>query len=139
MAHLNAIQDPLLKPCLLEQVKANPDVVAALQQKGFASAETAQTGRTARVNGKSIRKGDVALFPDGGDTTFVGEIYWFAKVGSEVVVGCSTWPLKKEYGRCRKVKVEENNSIVCLSQVYQAMIFTPTTVGKIATVIMPVL
>ena len=138
VAHLHAIQEPLLKPCLLEQVKANPDVVAALQQKGFASAETAQTGRTARVNGRSIRKGDVALFSDGGDT-FVGEVYWFAKVGSEVVVGCSTWPLKKEYARYRKVKVQDNFSIVCLSQVQQAMIFTPTNVGKIATVIMPVL
>ena len=72
LAHLNALQDPLLKPCLLEKVKANPKVVAALKEEGFASAETTLTGRTARVQGRSIRIGDVALFSDGGDT-LVGE------------------------------------------------------------------
>ena len=102
VAHLNAIQDPLLKPCLLEKVKANPDVVAALQKKGFASAETALTGRTARVNGRSIRKGDVALFSDGGNNTLVGEIYWFASVGSELVVGWSSWPVKKKRRQIQK-------------------------------------
>ena len=94
VAHLHALQDPLLKPCLLDKVKENPDVVAALKEKGFASAETTLTGRTARAQGRCIRIGDVASFSDGGVNTLVGEIYWFALVGNEFVVGLSTWPLK---------------------------------------------
>ena len=139
LAHLNALQDPLLKPCLLEKVKANPKVVAALKEKGFASAETALTARTARVQGRSIRVGDVALFSDGGVDTLVGEIYWFASVGSEFVVGLSTWPVMKICGRYRKVRVVENFSIIPSARLLQAMIFTPTEVGKVATVILPTL
>ena len=41
LAHFNALQDPLLKPCLLETVKASPEIVAALERHGFASAATA--------------------------------------------------------------------------------------------------
>jgi hypothetical protein len=112
LAHINALQDPLLKPCLLDKVKAKPKVVAALKEKGFASAEQALTGRTARVQGRSIQIGDVALFSDGGVNTLVGEIYWFASVGSELVVGLSAWPLKKNCGRYRTVVVEEDFSII---------------------------
>ena len=93
LAHINAIQEPLLKPCLLDKVQANPDVVAALKEKGFTSAEQALTGRTARVQGKSIQTTDVALFSDGVNT-FVGEIRWFALVESDFVVGVSTWPVR---------------------------------------------
>ena len=75
MAHLNSLQDPLLKPCLLETVKASPDIVAALKEHGFASAETALTGRTARVQSRSIQNGDVALYLDGDGNTLVGEVY----------------------------------------------------------------
>ena len=120
-------------------MNANPAVVAALKANGFASAETALTGRTARVQGRSIRIGDVALFSDGGVNTLVGEIYWFASIGSELVVGLSAWRLKKNCGRYRKVLVEENCSITPAARLLQTMIFTPTEVGKIATVIMPAL
>ena len=139
LAHINALQDPLLKPCLLEKVQAKPTVVAALKEKGFASAEQALTGRTARVQGRSIRIGDVALFSDGGVNTLVGEIYWFASVGSELVVGFSTWPVRKNCGRYRKVLVVEDFSIIPSARLLQAMIFTPTDMGKVATVIMPTL
>ena len=138
LAHIKALQDPLLKPCLLEQVKAEPNVVAALKDNGFTSADTALTGRTARVQGKSIQKGDVALFSDGGVTS-VGEIYWFASVGSELFVGISTWPVKRDFGSYRKVRVEENFSIIPGACLLQAMIFTPTDVGKLATVLLPAL
>ena len=39
MAHRSSLKEPLLKPCLLETVKASPKVVAALHAHGFASAE----------------------------------------------------------------------------------------------------
>ena len=45
LAHLNSLQDPLLKPCLLETRKTNPDVVAALKENGFASAESTRSDR----------------------------------------------------------------------------------------------
>ena len=114
MAHLNSLQDPLLKPCLLETGKASPDVVAALKENGFASAETALTGRTARVQSRSIRIGDVAVYWDGDncENTLVGEIYWFASIGGELLVGLSAWQIKNNLGRYRKVVVEENLSII---------------------------
>lgn len=139
LAHLVAIKNPLLKPCLLDKVKANPAVVAALKANGFASAETALTGRTARVQGRSIQIGDVALFSDGCVNTKVGEIYWYAEIGGEIVVGLSEWRLKSTCSIYRKVRVEENFSIIPSARLLQAMIFTPTAVGKIATVIMPAL
>jgi hypothetical protein len=122
-------------------VKASPDVVAALKEHGFASAESALTGRTARVQSRSIRIGDVALYWDGDscENTLVGEIYWFASIGDVLLVCLSAWQVKNDLGRYRKVKVEENLSIIPAARLLQAMIFTPTEMGKIATVIMPAL
>ena len=132
---------PLLKLCLLETRKASPDVVAALKENGFASAETTLTGRTARVQSKSFRIGDVAVYWDGDncENTLVGEIYWFASIGGELLVGLSAWQIKNKLGRYRKTVVEENLPIIPSARLLQAMIFTPTEVGKIATVIMPAL
>ena len=139
MAHLTSLQNPLLKPCLRETVKASPDIVAALHKHGFASAETALTGKTARVQSRSIHDGDVALYLDGDGNTLVGEVHWFASIGGEVFVGLSTWQLKRDLGICRKVVMEDNFSIVPLARLMQAMIFAATEIGKIATVIMPAL
>ena len=115
--HFNALQDPLLKPCLPETVKARPEIVAALERHGFASAATALTGKTARVRSRSIHDGDVALYLDGDGNTLVGEVYWFASIGGEVLVGLSAWRVKKYLGRCRKVLMEDNfplfHSLVC--------------------------
>ena len=46
-AHMQALKEPLLKPCLSDAVQAFSKVVAALKESGFASAESALTGRTA--------------------------------------------------------------------------------------------
>ena len=54
LAHMHSLKEPLLKPCLPDAVQACPKVVAALQESAFASAESALTGRTARVHGRSI-------------------------------------------------------------------------------------
>ena len=141
VAHLNSLQEPLLKPCLLETVKASPKVVAALKENGFASAESAITGATGRVQGRSIQIGDVVLYWDGDscENTLVGEIYFFAKIGDELLVGLSAWQVQKDFGRYRKVVVEEIVSIIPFARLLRAVIFTPTEVGKIATVIMPAL
>ena len=139
LAHFNSLQDHLLKPCLLETVKASPQIVAALERHGFASAATALTGKTARVKSRSIHDGDVALYLDGDENTLVGEIYWFASIGGELLVGLSAWRVKQDLGRYRKVVVGENVSIIPFARLLQAMIFTPTEVGKIATAIMPAL
>ena len=49
--------------------------MVALKENGFASVETALTGRTARVQSRSIQNGDVALYLDSDENTLVGEIY----------------------------------------------------------------
>ena len=130
---------PIVEAMLARQSARKPKGCGALKEKGFASAEQALTGRTARVQGKSIRKGDVDLFSDGGVNTCVGEIYWFASVGSELVVGLSAWPVKKNCGRYRKVRVAENFPIIPAACLLQAMNFTPTDVGKLATILLPAL
>ena len=136
---LKLVTRPFLEAMLARNREASLDVVAALEEHGFASAESVLTGRTARVQSRSIRIGDVALFSDGGVNTLVGEIYWFASVGSELVVGLSAWPVVKICGRYRKVRVVEDFSIIPSARLLQAMIFTPTDMGKVATMIMPTL
>jgi hypothetical protein len=141
MAHLHSLQDPLLKPCLLETSKASPDIVAALEEHGFAPAASALSGRTARVQSRSIQVGDVALYWDSDvcDNDLVGEICWFASIAGMLLVGVSTWQLKRDLGKYRKVKVGENFSIIPAARLLHAMIYTPTVMGTIATVIMPAL
>ena len=62
IAHIESLKEPLLKPSLLEPVQARPEVVAALRQAGYSSAESALTGRIARVHCKSVVVGDVVLY-----------------------------------------------------------------------------
>ena len=73
---------------MLETVKASPKVVAALKEVGFASAESALTGRTARMQGRSIQIGDVVLYwdSDSCENTLVGETYFFEDIGGELLV-----------------------------------------------------
>ena len=68
-AHMYSLKEPLLKPCLPGAVKASPSMVAALRACGFATAESALTGQTARVEGRSIRVGDVVLYIKATATT----------------------------------------------------------------------
>ena len=112
LAHLNSLQDPVLKLCLLEEVDACPKVVAILRENGFPSAESTRTGRTARVHGRSIQQGDICLYYDDDrceNTDIVGEIFFlFARVGGELVAGLSEWPLKEDLGRYRKVIMDDH-------------------------------
>ena len=93
------------------------------------------------MQGRSIQIGDVALYWEGDtcENTLVGEVYWFASIGDVLLVCLSAWQVKNDLGRYRKVVVEENLSIIPAARLLQAMIFTPTEMGKIATVIMPAL
>ena len=65
--------------------------------------------------------------------------YLLASIGGELPVGVSTWQIKTNLGRYRRVLVEEIFSIIPAERLLQAMIFTPTELGSIATVIMPAL
>ena len=102
-------------------------------------AESALTGRTARVQGRSIQNADVVLYFNDYGRTAVGEVHFFASIGSDLLVGVSPWRIIKNLGRYRKVVVRNNLSIIPFSRLLQAMIYTPTEVGSIATVIMPAL
>ena len=106
IAHINSLKDPLLKPCLQETQNANPKVVAALRSHGFPSAESALTGRSARVQGRTIAVGDVVLYRGDGHNDFrVGEVHFHASLGGEIFACLSHWPLKRETSQWKKVIV----------------------------------
>ena len=125
-------------PCLPDAVQACPKVVAALREYGFASAESALTGRVARVHGRSIHVGDVVLYAlQGGSDTQVGEVYFHAMLQGELLVCLSHWPMKRETTHWRKVLVAEEFTIVPSAWMLQSVIFTPADVGRQSTVLMP--
>ena len=66
VAHVTALQEPLLKPCLQEPRPADAKLVAALHEDGVASAASALSARSMRVNSRSIIIGDVVLYHGGG-------------------------------------------------------------------------
>ena len=137
-AQIISLKEPLLKPCLLETVQACPKVVAALRAQGFASAESALTGRTARVQCRSTAVGDVVLYLGGGQSDIrVGDVYFLASLGGEILACLSNWPVKQETSQWKKVAVRRVFTIVPSAWLLQSAIFTPAEVGKIATVLMP--
>ena len=139
LAQINSLKQPLLKPCLLETVQACPKVVDALRARGFASAESAITGRTARVQCRSITVGDVVLYlGDGislGDTR-VGEVYFFASLGGEILACLSHWHVKQATSQWKKVVVSEEFTIVPAAWLLQSLLLTPAKVGNTSTVLM---
>ena len=143
MDHVHSLKEPLLKPCLPDAVQACPKIVAALRQSGFASAESALTGRTARAHGRSIQVGDVVLYTPGGgpnggcNDTRVGEVYFHAMLQGELLVCLSHWPTRREATHWRKVVVAEEFTIVPSAWMLQSVIFTPADVGQQSTVLMP--
>ena len=131
-----------MRVCSSDAVQACPKVVAALRESGFASAESALTGRTARVHGRSIQVGDVVLYTGGGpnggcNDTRVGEVYFHAELRGELLVCLSHWPMRRESTHWRKVVVAEECTIVPAERMVQSVIFTPTDVGHQCTVLVP--
>ena len=96
-----------------DAVQACPKVVAALRSHGFPSAESALTGRSARVQGRTIAVGDVVLYRGDGHNDFrVGEVHFHASLGGEIFACLSHWPLKRETSQWKKVIVENGLTIV---------------------------
>ena len=142
MAHLTSLKEPLLKPSLLETSDAGPKVVAALRSQGFPSAESARTGRIARVQGRSISIGDVVLYRGGGHNDLrIGEVYFHASLGGELFACLSHWPLssalERETSHWKKVVVHNDFTIVPSACLLQSLIYAPAKEGKLATVLMP--
>ena len=138
-AHMYSLREPLLKPCLPEAVQACPKVVAALRACGFATAESALTGQTARVQGRSITVGDVVLYKGDGHDTRVGEVFFHAMLRGELLVCLSHWPTRREATHWRKAVVSEEFTILPSACMLQSVIFTPTEVGHQSTVLVPAL
>ena len=138
MAHLHSLKDPLLKPCLLETTAASPKVVGALRSHGFPSAESALTGRKLRVQGKTTAAGDVVLYKSHNKFQ-VGELDFIASLGGEMFACLSHWPVQDKTAHWKKVVVTNEFTIVPAACILQSLIFTPTNVGKIATVLIPAL
>ena len=138
-AHMYSLKEPLLKPCLPGAVQANPSVVAALRACGFAAAESALTGQTARVQGRSVTVGDVVLYKGDGHDTRVGEVFFHAMLRGELLVCLSHWPTRRETTHWRKAVVSEEFTILQSGRMLQSVIFTPSKVGQLSTVLMPAL
>ena len=138
-SHITSLKEPLLKPCLPEAVQACPKVVAALRARGFATAESALTGQTARVNGRCITVGDVVLYKGDGHDTRVGEVFFHAVLRGELLVCLSHWPTKREAIHWKKAVVSEDCDILPSGRMLQSVIFTPTEVGHQSTVLVPAL
>ena len=138
MVHMNSLKEPFLKPCLPHAVPACSKVVAALRSQGFPSAESARTGRFARVLGRSIAIGAVVLYRgDDHDDLRVGQVYFHAICGGEMLACLSHWPLKRAASQWRKVVVENECAVVPSTLLLQSCIYTPAPLGKVATVLMP--
>ena len=138
LAHINSLKDPLLKPCLLETADAIPKVVDALRSQGYPSAESARTGRDLRVQGRSIRIGDVVMHKgDGRDDFRVGEVDFHANLGGTILTCISHWPVHNETSQWKKLVVKNDFAIVPSAWLLQSLIFAPAKVGAIATALMP--
>ena len=134
-----AIVEAVLAGC---RIQACPKVVAALRESGFASAESALTGRTAIMHDRSIQFGDVVLYtggdPNGGCTdTRVGEVFFHAVLRGELLVCLSHWTMRRESTHWRKVVVAEEFTIVPAERMVQSVIFTQMDVGHQSTVFVP--
>ena len=134
---MHSLKEPLLKPCLPEAVQACAKVGAALRACGFATAESALTGQTARVKGRSITVGDVVLYKGGGHDTRVGEVLFHAMLRGELLGCLQHWPTKREATHWRKAVVSEEYTILPSTCMLKSLIFTPTEVGQQSTVLMP--
>ena len=133
---MHSLGEPLLKPCLPNPVRACPKVVDALRTAGIAAAESALTGRIARVQGRSVAVGDIVLYKAGHDTR-VGEVCFHAMVRGHVIVCLSHWPTVQEKQHFRKAVVKENYALFPSECMLHSCIYTPATVGHQSTVLLP--
>ena len=138
MTQITSMKEPLLKRCLLETVPACPNVVVALRAQGFASAESALTGRTSRVHCKSIVVGDVVLYSGNDDNDVrVGEVFFHANLDGKFLVGLSNWPVKRATSQRIKAFVQDELIVISTARLLQSAIYTQTAVGKLSTVLVP--
>ena len=138
VAHMESLKEPLLKPTLRETAAACPNAVAALRSHGFASAESARTGRFLRVQGRTIAMGDVGFYRGSGHNDIrVGEVYYHVILGDQLLAVVSHWPLKEGTSKWKKVIVTNNMTIVPSAWLLQSVIYAPAAVGNKATVLMP--
>ena len=132
---MHSLEEPLLKPCLPDAVQACPKVVGALRAFGLASAESATTGQTARVHGRSITVGDVVLYKGDGHDARVGEVRFHAMLRGELLVCLSHWPTRRESTHWKQAVVSNEFTILPSACMLQSVIFTPTGVGRLPTVL----
>ena len=115
-------------------------MVAALRSYGFPSAESALLGRFLRVQGKTIATGDVVLYRgDGHRDARAGEIDFIASLGGKTYTCLSRWPVQQKTGQWLKAAVTNEFTIVPAACMLTPLIFTPTKVGNVATILMPAL
>ena len=90
------------------------------------------------MQGKTTAAGDVVLYKSHNKFQ-VGELDFIASLGGEMFACLSHWPVQEKTAHWKKVMVTNEFTIVPAACILQSLIFTPTDVGKIATVLMPAL
>ena len=139
LAHLTELQEPLLKPFLQDPRIADARLVSALREGGFPAADSVLSARSVRVHSRLVVKGDVVLYCGGGLRANVqaGEVYFHASIGGECITCLSNWPVNGETEHWKKVVVADQPCTVPSAWLLQSVIFSPASVGKKATVLMP--
>ena len=121
---MHSLKEPLPEPCLPKAVQACPKVVAALRAFGFAAAESALTGQTARVQGRAITVGDVVQYTGDGHDTRVGQMVFHAMLRGELLACLSHWPTRRKATHFRNIIVNEEFTIAPSACMLQSVIFT---------------
>ena len=141
-SHLQALEQPLLKPSMEDPRPADTKLVEALQEAGYVAAGVPQsvlTSLAVRVHARKISVGDVVLYHGGGckDNLLVGEAYCHACIDGRCFTCVSTWNIVERSKHWLKAIVTDNPGPIPAEWLLQSTIFTPAAVGKKATVLMP--
>ena len=89
---------------------------------------------------RTITIGDVVLYRgDGHSDDQVGEIDFFASLGGKTYTCLSKWPVQKKADKFVKAVAANDFTIVPAACLLMPLIFTPTKVGNVATILMPAL
>lgn len=138
LQHLHALKDPLERPAVKDPVPAFPKMVEALKEAGFANDDDVVLSTlNMTVRSRSIRVGDVCTYQLDGHGVGFAEIFFHSSVNGVCLTCLSDWPIVSKSDYYWKATVREHCIIVDSDRLLHSVVFTPTTVGKTSTIIMP--
>jgi hypothetical protein len=97
-----------------------------------------ETSRFVRHNGRTIANGDVALMQNADGTGLsVARVWFHCRVGDHTISCISIWPAIELMHSSRRVRVEDEPSLVPSLQLEESCIYSVTNNGIEAVVILP--